>query len=165
MWQTLSNGGPYEEKKPYLSTLPGVGSNPAAPATCPASEGRFQILRHFSKRCVHFIIITPSPTILSVMTAVRSPFPNGRSCKVGGVGVGYPLWYSYYGAALSRPLSPTGGVIRGVLGVCITNLTSPPHGGFLRFSSSRSFPMLLVKRSILIFQCRFLLGGVYNYYI
>src|SRR5215207_10038661 len=154
MWQTLSNGGPYGEKRPYLSTLPGVGSNPAAPATCPASEGRFQILRHFSKRCVHFIIIlTPSPTIPSVVTAVRSPFPNGRSCKVGGVGVGYPLWYSYCGAALSPDRwSCTGGVI----GVCITILTSPPHGGFLRFSSSRSFqcrffrhtdiPMLLLVR-------------------
>src|SRR5215204_6233986 len=103
MWQTLSNGGPYGEKRPYLSTLPGVGSNPAAPASCPASEGRFQILRHFSKRCVHFIrILTPSPGIPSVVTAVRSSFPNGRSCKVGV----WVLGIIPFGIATVGPLSP-----------------------------------------------------------
>ena len=95
MWQTLSNGGPYGEKRPYLSTLPGVGSNPATPPTCPASEGSFQILRHFSKRCVHFIIIlTPLPNIPSVVTAVRS------LSLMGGVarwGVG--CWVTPFGIA------------------------------------------------------------------
>ena len=61
MWQTLSNGGPYGEKRPYLSTLPGVGSNPATPPTCPASEGFFQILRHFSKKVCAFNYNSTNP--------------------------------------------------------------------------------------------------------
>src|SRR5215208_4670417 len=146
MWQTLSNGGPYGEKRPYLSTLPGVGSNPTAPASCPASEGRFQILRHFSKRCVHKN--TNPPGIPSVVTAVRSSFPNGRSCEVGVWVLGIPFGTATVGPLFPGRSLPQVELYRGVLGV--TNLTSPPYGGFLRFSSSHSFQCRLL--GILTFQ-------------